>query len=246
MIKQIYIFFRLFSLVFALLGGVFSYLIYKLTKGGSKGWKYLAIGAISISLWGLSQLVFIIINIQVIRVALSALFKFIFGVFILLGSIKLVEDMGIKKLNWLNTRNAIIYSFFVYFIFLIYNLLIPYENILIEMDTITMVTNVFCLFPTSLNFYRLWKGTEIKKYAFLFLGSLGGFLGESLIPYIASACENISSYICTINPYEHAPVIPVMYIQPLVEFALYADAVLLFAESFFFLGFLLLWKVMKK
>ena len=253
----------LMYIVMTIIGIVVSYFcydIYKLTKGGSKGWKYLAIGGISIgvyAIWGSIDILFLSLNPfrQIIMFVFHIPFLFFFQFFMPLGTEALVSDLKIKRPKWY-TKNNILYSIvFLYSLLITYNLLTPFKNFGDELASIVLfllpIINIFACY----GFYLISKQAKKLFWYILFIGGLIITLGVPGYQFYGICCEgpSIGVDIRTLpemcwgyeDPYIYAPVIPEICIKFLLPIFKISPIFVILAALMDGVGFILLWKSMK-
>ncbi len=106
-LTQIY---RVFAIIFGILVGVVSFFVYKMTKGGSKGWIYIVLSGGFFCLWSLGTMFFAfdIIKIPYMWHILATISQFGIAFTMPLGFTKFLLDFGVNRPKWLNMSSVFI------------------------------------------------------------------------------------------------------------------------------------------
>ncbi len=185
----------MFTIVFRLLAifsGVFlaimSYLIYKNTRGATKGYSYLAYFGISLFLWSSTAMIFkklewtamIFKKLEwfLIREISGIIFLFMIGFFVTKAFSKLVEDFGVTKPSWVSVKGALYFVVGVHILVLALNLMFFFGDFLEFNTALQKLLSIahwslsfsflYAIFPT----YYLMKATKKSPWILAFLFSV--------------------------------------------------------------------------
>jgi hypothetical protein len=239
--------FRSVSIIAGILIGLFAYRIYVLTKGGSKGWKYLTIAGMSLSIWASLQVIFMfILPIKLVRV-IAGMFLFpLMAFFSPIATTTLLKDMKIKKPKWFTQKNMIYYFSLASVLLLIYNILTPFNDFLAEILSI-----VHTLIPVSfillvLGSYFIGKGTKQRAWMLISAGSIALIVGTALISYTGNCCGNSAGLkLCEGYVYDYVPSTPLPCVASILPVALNGAAFQLAGILLYCDAFLRIWKPME-
>ncbi len=242
--------FRILSIVLGLLIAFFTYDIYRKTKGGSKGWKYIAVVGLTLCAWAIFQVTFSgVIDLKIVRVITGVPLMFIIGIISPICPIFLVEDMGLRKPKWFNVKNLTYLYFIGFSLFFIYNFLTPFYDIGSELLSIELgMLSLWYVF-TGIGYYYLWKGTKTKIWMIITISSFLSVIGTGLPLYSGACCgpgEVLSGQeLCVNYPYDYVSISPLPCFPEFYQFALTSIIFLIIAEFLFVIGFSIFWKRMK-
>ncbi len=257
--------------LFLLFGGIviayFSYNIYTKTKGGSRGWAYLAICGIVLGIYSFNDSISLMINIPPIqniqKLILDGVSYFLLNLFMCLGVIELIEGFGLKKSKFLNKKFFLILFSLIVIVLFTYNLITPNFGFLPESVSITISLFLFT-FPFSFyGFYVLWKNTKLLAWFLILISTIFLFFGSFSEQVCANSCtweynkvlikEKPLGYVgipeCEgfASDMVFAEAIPLgNAFDFLVPIANYNDVFWLIAIILIIIGFFLIWKSMKK
>lgn len=242
--------FRFVAIFAGALIAFFTLRIYSLTKGGSEGWKYMAVGAVSLFLWATLQIIFsIVLDISIIRIITGIFFLPMIAVFITLSHIILVRDMKINRPFWFNKRVFTYCILALVIILLLYNFLTPFTAPLQELLSIAhLIVSLSFLF-TILGTFLLWRGTGNHAWALLMASGVIIFIGLSLIAYSVECCGIggifHSSQECLGYHYDYVGVTMFVCNPSLISLSLNGSLLLLLAILLYCLAYYMLWKPME-
>lgn len=238
--------FRLLSISGGLVAIFFLYNILILTKGGSKAWKYMTSSGILIGVWGIFQVIFgYFIPITQIRLISGFLVFPIISIFNMIYPIVFLEDMGLKKFKWLTIRNAWYYFFILIVTLSLYNFSIPFNDILAELTSISHTLLPFCFAFSVFGYYFLWKGTRLKMWLCLTLGTILLVIGTGFNLYSACCCNGNFFLICENYHYDYVNTLPLYCSESLISIALKGPVFLIIGVLFYYAGFFFMWKSMR-
>jgi hypothetical protein len=185
--------FRIASIFMGILVAYFTYRIYVMTKGGSKGWKYMAITGASLFLWATFQVIFSLFITgdlaRFIRIISGTILFPIITIYGLLCPIALLKDMEIKKHKFLTERNAWYYFLSLMILLLFYNLLLIFpQEIFSELLSVAHDLVPLCFIFATYGYYLLWKGTKKGVWIVMYLGTLLIVVGTILNSLSANCC----------------------------------------------------------
>jgi len=215
--------FRLLSVVVGPLLAVVVYSIYRKTQGGSKGWLYLTIAFISLGVWSISQVVFLIMFPNFIaRTITGAMAIFLITFFNPLGAVKLANDMQCKVPMWLTEFNIIMIGLVYYASMYVYSLMMS-RDILGAVASISIIGMTPMFLIASLGYLCIAKTTRVRFWSLWVLGTIIVIIGSFMIVGgYASCCgtgaplEWVPGSGCDGWIYDYAPVLPI----PCIEAAL--------------------------
>ena len=178
--------FRSAAIIIGLLMAIFSYLIYKATRGSSKGWLYLTIFGTSLFFWSTSAMLFKLADWFWPRVISGIIFLIMMAYFVPISYTKLAEDLGVKRPKWLTTRFTAYLVTIILIIVLIFN---SFLGDYFGMDFLARkllsvahwslgLTILFACLPTYLLMISTKKSPWILAFMFTLIIGVGLNLGQ--------------------------------------------------------------------
>jgi len=244
------IIFRLLVIPIGLLIAFFSYRIYVLTKGGSNGWKYMAMSGLSFSFWAMSQIIFkYLIDSAVMRMSIGS---FLFGIIIIFGPLSpiiLARDLKLsEKARLMTMKRYIYYIIPLTAIIIAYNMIDPYFIILSEVISIFHVMLGLALITMSYALFFLWKETKNRAWLFIFsfiaIVTISVFMGV----YSGNCCgangEYSGSPVCSSYTNDYVTVTPVICTASILPITLQWNTFMIVGVLLGVVGFYLLWRPM--
>jgi hypothetical protein len=224
---ELVIFFRYIAIILGLGIGFFSFGILRRSPVANKGWNYLAIGGISLSVWALIQTgtMFFITDemLQSTIKAVSSMIIFLFiGYLQLFVFIFLSKSFEIKINKLYTIRNANILFFGLLTLLLIYNFIMPFNNVLYELAGISHLMMGLSFGIILYLSYKIAKVTKKWFWVGNFIFTLLVFFGVMLGVIHTTSCNddaNPFNQICSGMNEEYAPVIPFFFNQFLISFS---------------------------
>lgn len=236
---------------------LFAYMIYISTKGGSKGWFYIGVSAISICLWVAIRMVFtLFLPVQMsllisgsvlflITVATIVLFSII-AVTIPLAVLTLIRDMKIKTPPWLNGKVVLAYFLLVLVLLLLYNFLTPFIDIMAELLSISLLISALYSIVAIIGSYFIWKGTGDYRWIIMLLGFLFIFVGVFLASYAGNCCGDPANRpdLCSTYWYNYVQSTPIPCFEFLIPLASFGPTYTFIGLIFVCMSLYLIWKSM--
>ncbi len=213
--------FRLLSVVIGPLLAVVVYIIYRKTRGGSVGWVYISIAFISLGVWSLSQLLFLVVFPNFIaRTVIGAMTIFLITFFIPMAAVRLAKDMKCKLPRWLTEVNVIIIGFVYYFVMYSYNLMAS-QDFLGSVSSISLIGLTPMFVIASVGYLVIARETRVRLWTWWVIGMAFCFVGAFLIGAMYTNCCGTGAPLeweesCVRWMYDYAPAIPL----PCLELAL--------------------------
>ncbi len=213
-------FFRIFTIFLGTILGILSYKIFVLTKGSIRSWIYLVISGFTIAAWAILQTALpdmsLVVNLS------SIIGYIIIAIFLPLGFIRLSNNFGIE-LNWLFTAGFMIPAYCtLWVVLLIVNLIIlPYSEIMPVLAGISHILLALMSIYMAYPLYRIFEQTRKWFWGLMFVFSILLGVGIFLGAYFAGACEANPevSELCEDFSTHYSEVVPLPYLQGLVDFA---------------------------
>ena len=233
----------------------FSLRIYSLTKGGSVGWKYIAIVGIAMGIWSISGMVYDFIHFQAeISILIGIAGLFIISFLSPMGTFSLVKDMQLGMNSFFerkNTRrNYIIYYLSILIPVLLYNLFVSPTNILKEIHSSVQLMMVFGIVPMTYSLYILWKGIRKPAWMFMLIFGIIISISQAMAIYVGGCCGEgealASSDICSSYTLLFVETLPLYCDQAIMSILIAYRSIDLIGFSVAILGFFLIWKSMER
>ncbi|MFW5990941.1 MAG: hypothetical protein ACOCQX_01800 [Candidatus Nanoarchaeia archaeon] len=190
---DIAILFRLTGIFVGILLGVFSTLIFINTRGGSKGWKYIAGAGVIFFLWSITQLIFTMFyEWYEIKVFMSFITWVVVGTFMPLGYMRLGLDFGQKMPRFFSPKPFLITVGVLWALLLILNLVVmPFTSILQEIAGVAHIIMTVMLWAGAVYpVYLLWKASRNWVWLFLLLFAVFLPIGSGLGSYSHACCSH--------------------------------------------------------
>lgn len=242
--------FRLIVIPIGLLFAFFSYSIYNHTRGGSRGWMYMAIAGISFSAWAIVQILFgVVLDNADLRMGLGSLLYGMIVMFAPAGPIKLAIDMKLSsRARMITIRRYVYYIVPVMLVVSAFSVMDPYINALNEVISLMHVLVAFSLIAMSYTTFYLWRETENRAWFFIFffvsLVSLSTFMGA----YSGGCCNSDGYYygnpVCSSYGGDYVNVIPLACNAGILPVTLQWNVFQIVSVLSGLIGFYLLWKPM--
>jgi len=232
----------------------FSLRIYSLTKGGSVGWKYIAIVGIAMGIWSISGMAYDFIRFPVeINIIIGIVSLFIISFLSPMGTFSLVKDMQLGMNSFFenkNTRrNYIIYYFSIFIPVLLFNLLVSPKDILLEIHSVVQFMIVFGTVPMTYSLYVLWRAIKKPAWMFMMLFGIIISLSQAMAVYVGGCCGDggalTSNQVCSTYTLSFVETLPLYCDQAIISaFSVYRSIDLI-AFVIAIIGFFLIWKSME-
>lgn len=239
--------FRVAAIFIAILFAFFCYRIYILTKGGSKGWLYIAISCMLLSVWSVIVVIFSrVFDVEIIRLWATVLIMIPISFLGPLGLLKLLNDLKVKVWLLANKRNFILYNVTVWVVMLAYNFMTPMISVSNELASMAHFMIPATFFPMTYTSWKLADATKQKAWklllGFVFFIALGVLLGT----YLGSCCgeggDLTGQPTCASYGADYTNIYPVLCITGLVQFSMLYNAIEIVGLVFGLAAFYLLWK----
>jgi len=242
--------FRLLVIPIGLLIAFFSYRIFILTKGGSAGWKYMAMVGLSFSLWAISQIVFkLLVDSALIRMSAGSLLFGIIIIFAPLSPIVLARDLKLsEKARLITVKRYFLYIIPLSVIIILFNTMDPYFILLSEVISLTHIMVGFAMMPMAYTLFFVWRETKNRAWFFVFafisITAIAVFMGV----YSGNCCgadgEYSGSPVCSSYTNDYIAVTPVDCAADILPITLQWNMFLIVGVVLGLIGFYLLWKPM--
>lgn len=210
--------FRLLSVVIGPLLAVVVYIIYRKTRGGSVGWLYISIAFISLGVWSLSQLLFLVVFPNFLaRTIIGAMTIFLITFFIPMAAVKLANDMKCKLPGWMTEVNVIIIGFVYYFIMYLYNIMAS-QDFLGSVASISLIGLTPMFIIASVGYLAIARETRVKLWSWWVIGMVFCFVGAFLIAAMFTNCCGTGAPLewepsCVRWMYDYAPATPLPCVE---------------------------------
>lgn len=217
-----------------------TYRIYKLTRGGSKGWLYLGTAALAASFWAaIGQLIG---GNTIIELLVKMILLPLIAVLAITTTTTLTRDMKIERPKWFTTKNVLYYLIVVYVIILIYNLVTPIQEPFREMASVALLLIPFAFTVTAFGGYVLYRGMGKSTWIIFIIASLLIASGAYLATYLGNCCgvPNPTSTLCA-NYDLNVPSHPIPCIEPLIPIAFLGRYIILIGMALYIIFLLMLW-----
>lgn len=233
--------FTVLATIMGIIVYLITYRIYRLTKGGSKGWLYLGTVGFAASFWavlgylvGWRNIIGLLTEIIVLPIML---------VFVVVTTTTLASDMKIKRPEWFTTRNAMYYLFVVFVLVLSYNLFTPIYDPLRELVSIVMILMPFAFLVAAFGGYVIYRGTGKSAWIAFLIGSLLIMSATFMATYRGNCCgvPNPSSSLCEGYDRNYVPSHPIPCVESFLYIAILHAYFTVTGMIFYIISFLLLW-----
>ena len=243
--------FRFLVIPIGILIAYFSYEIFALTKGGSKGWRYIAIAGLCFSAWAICQIVFtLLFDSALVRMMLGT---FLFGLIVILaplGPIILVNDMKLSpRARLFTVKRYLLYIAPISALVIAYNVIDPSTIFIAGALSITHLLVGFALLPMAYATFFLWRESKSLSWAFIFafvsILSISVFMGV----YSGSCCGTDGAYygnpVCSSYDTDYVSSLPVSCSAGVLAVTLKWNYLQIIAVLSGLVGFYLLWNPMR-
>ncbi|MFW5990669.1 MAG: hypothetical protein ACOCQX_00430 [Candidatus Nanoarchaeia archaeon] len=165
-INTVTIVFRLLAILAGVLIGIFAFQIYTLSKGGLKGWKYIAIYGGFLCFWAVSALITKLIGVTVLERITGIIGLLGMAVFVPYSYAKMTDELNLKP-SWFTAKISLGSTAAVFLLLLVLNVFkptfleYPLDKLLSISHFTLAITLVFALIPL----YVLSK--NIKKSSWI-------------------------------------------------------------------------------
>ncbi|MFO7711271.1 MAG: hypothetical protein R6V53_05895 [Candidatus Woesearchaeota archaeon] len=242
---EVQLLFRLLSIVLGCTIGFFSFRVYQGTQGSTRGWSYIAIGGFMLCLWAIVQtIVQLLFNAPNIKI-LSGLLFGVIAIVLPLGFVSLCRAFKINLPDMLSNRNLLIIFGLYWIIMLGINLMLPFDNLLMEISGIAHLALTFmfiigAIYPS----YKLWQTSGNWIWFLLLLFVV--IVAISIIPgaYTSGCCNGnfAEEPVCSSVKLDYAEVVPLPCNASILAFSQYYHIPLLVGIIFSLVAFYGLWK----
>ncbi|MFW5990670.1 MAG: hypothetical protein ACOCQX_00435 [Candidatus Nanoarchaeia archaeon] len=172
--NSITLIFRLLAVLGGVLIGVFAYQIYKFSKGGLKGWKYIAIYGGFLCFWAVTALLTKLMGVKILEYICGIIGLLGLSYYIPAAYTKLSGELNLKKPGWFNTKFSIVVVSVVIVALLVYNLLKPtfMDNPVSKILAIIHFTLGFSMVLALIPLIILTKNIRKAPWVLLTLGTI--------------------------------------------------------------------------
>ncbi|MFO7710676.1 MAG: hypothetical protein R6V53_02835 [Candidatus Woesearchaeota archaeon] len=239
--------FELFGILIGFLIGFFSYRIFINTRGGSRGWKYIAIGSFSFFVWALIQVIFTLIwPLEAIRIFAGFLTWSLIAALLPLGYMQLNLDFGKEMPRFFRPKAFLITFGIFWLVLLLINLIMPFDSILYELAGISLVTlTVFAWVGGVYPAYRLWWDSKNWMFLMLFLFVLLIPFGTGLGAYTHGCCFSEDVPACNQITTQYANVLYIPCIEGILNIGAYYNLLEMPIILILAAGLIGLWKKLR-
>lgn len=238
----------------------FSFDIYRLTKGGSKGWKYMAYGCIPMgvyAIWGVfdTMLQFSIPYRLEFLLLMTGLCVFMLQIFLPLGTQGIGKDIGARLPGWYTSRNILVFLAVIFLGLVAYNFMLPIAGVADEIVSIGFFSLAVMSGVCAVGYLAIARSTKKSAWWLLFLASLFMLLGFPGYQMYGDCCGSagwvaqmeFTNPDCYgfINDYAFSAVIHGSCIPALLPLANYSMVSIIIATILYFIAFTMIWRSIK-
>jgi hypothetical protein len=190
---ELFVVFRLLSIVLGLVLGFFSYKIYITTKDGTnRGWFYLSVAGLMLCIWACVQAITVIFfDLPTVKIISSLVCFSVISLVVPLGIINLNKSFRIETHKFFSEKSLYIIYLGLWTVLIFFNLIIwQFSSILMEFAGIAHLMLsfmfIFALYPA----FKLWRTTKVWTWLLIFLFVI--FTAVSIIPgaYTSGCCND--------------------------------------------------------
>jgi hypothetical protein len=211
---ELFVVFRLLSIILGLTLGFFSYKIYIITKDGTnRGWFYLSIAGIMLCIWACVQAVTVIFfDLPTVKIISSLICFAIISLVVPLGIINLNKSFRIETHKFFGEKSMYIIYLGSWTVLIVFNLIVwQFNSLLMEFAGIAHLMLSFMFFFTLYPALKLWMTTRVWTWLLIFLFVI--FTAISIIPgaYTSGCCNDNKASVgnaCEKLQLDYAEIIP--------------------------------------
>lgn len=233
-------------LILGLVVAFFSYRIFYLTQGGSKGWMYIAIVGMAMAFWSISQMVYDIMQLsEEFRIVLGTIMFLAISFLAPTAVFRLIEDMSLVAPKLFARRNFNIAYLFIFFILVLYNLMGARVNVLSEIYSASQFMLLVGFMPMTYGMCFVWKGT--RKPAWLLMIVFGILMSAAQVPsiYMGACCGEggalASDTVCSGYDIPYTETVPTHCTEDMVLLVKDYRVIDIFSFLIALIAFFLLW-----
>jgi hypothetical protein len=209
------LFFRLLSVIIGPILAIVSYKIYRKTRGGSTGWLYISIAYVSLGVWSLSQILFLLVFPNFIaRTIIGAMTIFLISFFNPMAAMRLAKDLKCRLPWWLTEVNLIAIGLVFYAVMYLYNLMVSVD-ILGSVATISLIAMTPMFILGSLGYLIIARESGVRFWSWWAVGTVFVFIGAFMIGGMYANCCGTGAPLewsqgmgCDGWMYDYAPALP--------------------------------------
>lgn len=203
--------FRLLSVILGPILALIIHNIYIKTRGGSKGWLYMTLAFISLGVWSLSQLVFLVLFDSYIGRTLTGTVFFMLMSFLNpLAAVRLSRDMKCRLPPWLTERNVIITGCAYYMIVFSY-IMLGSGNPLAPLSSASIMGMVVMFSLAAVGYVILARRTGIRVWFMWTAATIVVIFGAFFVASYANCCGELAPLAetptCADYMYDYGPLL---------------------------------------
>ncbi len=221
--NSVAVFFRLLSVIIGPILGIVSYRIYRKTRGGSTGWLYISIAYVSLGVWSLSQILFLVVFPNFIaRTIIGAMAIFLISFFNPMAAVRLANDMKCRLPRWLTETNVIVIGLVFYAAMYAYNIMTSVD-FLGSVATISIIAMTPMFILGALGYLIIARESGVRFWSWWAGGTIFVFIGAFMVGGMYANCCGTGAPLewsqgmgCDGWMYDYAPAIPLPCIEALL------------------------------
>ena len=209
---DLFIIFRLVSVILGLAIGFFSFRIYQITKGSS-AWFYMVLGGTFLCIWACLQSIFILWfpEMRILTILSSLICFSVISYVVPIAIVKLNNSFGISLPKFFSEKSITVLYIVFWLVLLVINLIMPFANLLMELAGIAhlmmTIMLIIIIYPT----YLLWKKTKVWIWMLLLLFVIIGAFSIGMGAYKGGCCNDHkldSGSVCDTIKMDYSETIP--------------------------------------
>ncbi|MFO7711216.1 MAG: hypothetical protein R6V53_05620 [Candidatus Woesearchaeota archaeon] len=204
--------FRLLAVLGGVFLGIFAYKIYRYSKGGLTGWKYLSLFGGGLCFWAVTALITKFIGIGMLE-SLTGIIGFLVMAFSIPFAYTLLgKELKLPIPGWLTGKTSLLFVGIVFVALLGLNMLMPgfmnhpLDKILSISYVTLSIATVFGLIPLSILTFKIKKAPWILVWASTVLLALSLILGQQYNGCCGTGGEMTDSSVCSGYELPYVPV----------------------------------------
>jgi len=237
----------------------FSYDLYRLTKGGSRGWKYMTYACIPLGLYAIWGVIDTALGMSIpfrleILLLVTGVSLFLFGLFMPLAIQRIGEDIKAGFPKCYTGRNILIFITLLYAVLITYNLMMPITTVAEEIVSIILFNLAIMSGVMAFGSFIIAKSSKKIAWWLFLVAAVTILLGVPGYQFYGDCCgsgwtENISFVYpeCSgfVNEYSYAPVIHGSCIPQLIPVFNFTIISVIIATFFYLAAFTIIWRNIK-